>query len=352
MSKNQHGLGKGLGALLPKRKPSKETQKNEKPQIKKTSPENLAKSNDNSSDERVAEISVMRIWPNQNQPRHQFDERALEELKDSIVEHGVLQPIIVRKVGNVGSYEIIAGERRFRAAKMAGLKTIPAIVRDYSREKLTEIALIENLQREDLNVIEEAKAYDSLMDKFNLKQADVAKKIGRSRSHIANIMRLLSLPEKVQSGLIEEVITMGQAKPLLSLEDAALMQKAADFIVDNHLSSRESEELVSKLKKNPRLLDEKETPSKAKKEDKPRDIHVVDAEERMANFFGTKVKIIPIANGKKKSKIEIEYYSDDDISRILDALDALQPKSPAVDEIDDIERKKELLRKASKKFTV
>ncbi len=355
------GLGRGLGALLPTQSQANE----EKPDIAATATERGSSAGEeqknkisdiNDTGEHITSIPIMRLWPNKNQPRSVFDEEALNELADSIKEHGILQPLIVRKIGSAGSFEIIAGERRFRAAKIAGLKEIPAIIRDYSMEKLTEIALIENLQRKDLSVIEEARAYSSLVKMYQLTQEDISKKIGRSRSHIANILRLLALPDRVQQGILDNVITMGQSRPLLALGDEALMQKAADYIVKNNLSARESEELVAKLKNNPALLDEDGGKSQKAKAEPPRDVHIVDAEERIQKYLGAKVRILPIPKGKKKSRIEIEYYSEDDLTRILEMLGGEKP-IPAADEIDnsddgDISHKKDLLREASRKFTI
>jgi ParB family chromosome partitioning protein len=299
MSKPVHGgLGKGLGALL---------KGNEDPKTK------------------IQIIKLVEIKANHHQPRQEFDDEALDELKESICQYGVLQPVLVRKVLN--GYELIAGERRLRASKLAGLVEIPAIVREYSDAQVTEIALIENLQREDLNAIEEAKAYDHLLADFGLTQDLLARKVGRSRSHIANFLRLLRLAPRIQQYIISGDLTMGQAKPLLSLGDEELQLEAADYILAGELSARESEALVKRIEKNPLYFQEKEEAEE--REGKKREIFVVEAEERLKMLFGTQVKIRP---GKKKSKIEIEFYSSEDLDRIIETL---------------TEKKKEALRKVS-----
>lgn len=319
------GLGKGLGALGLKKDAKKEIKQPAAP-----APVELKEG------EVVRELALKDIRPNEKQPRKTFDEDSLDELKDSIRQYGVLQPILVKKSDK--GYELIAGERRYRAAKLAGLKTIPAIERKFTRQELTEVALIENLQREDLNAIEEAQAYAHLMKEFSMTQEQLSGKIGRSRSHIANFLRLLKLPERVQESLVQEVISMGQAKPLLSLEDNELQQKAANYIIDHELSAREAESLVAKLKKDPSLLDEKGKAQKQKPQSTA-DVFMADAEEQLRVFFGTKVKIMP---GKKRSKIEIEFYSPEDLSRIVETIHEFHG--------NDVARKTELLRQASRKF--
>lgn len=323
----KHGLGQGLGALGLK--------KEAKPAVKPapTQKAEPVKAEDGSL---VLEVSLKDIRTNSKQPRKTFDEDSLDELRDSIRQYGVLQPVLVKKTAK--GYELIAGERRYRAAKLAGLKTIPAIERSFSQQELTEVALIENLQREDLNAIEEAQAYAHLMKEFSMTQEKLSEKIGRSRSHIANFLRLLKLPERVQESLVQEVISMGQAKPLLSLEDSDLQQKAANYIIDHELSAREAETLVARLKKDPSLLDEKAKVQKPKPQGTA-DVFMADAEEQLRVFFGTKVKITP---GKKRSRIEIEFYSPEDLSRIVETIHEFHG--------NDVARKTELLRQASRKF--
>jgi len=262
-----------------------------------------------SDDEPRAEIPVTEIVPNRFQPRRTFDEAALNELAQSIKQHGVIQPILVRRTPT--GYELVAGERRWRAAQKAGLAVIPAVVREYTDGEMTEIALIENLQRENLNPIEEATAYKRLMEEFSLTQEDVARKIGRSRSLIANTVRLLNLAPAVQDHVSRGTLTMGQARPLLALEDPELQIEAAESIIEEELSARDAEELVRRLVNAPRI-------KKAKKAEK-REIFLAEAEERLKMALGTQVKI---KQGKMKSKIEIEFYSADDLERLIEVLTA------------------------------
>ena len=282
MNKQSRGLGRGLEALIPTM----------------------------SEQEVVKELLITDIVANKYQPRNEFNEEALEELAESINQYGLLQPVIVRKVLN--GYELIAGERRWRAAQKNGAKTIPAIVREYSDIETTEIALIENLQRENLNAIEEAGAYQRLVNEFGLTQEELAKKIGRSRSHIANFIRLLNLPEFVQEYVSRGTLTMGQVRPLLTLESEDLQIEAAEYIIAEDLSARDAEKLVKKLMKDPQVLQEE-----LEEEEYKEDIFVVEAEDVLKMALGTKVKIKP---GKKKSKIEIEFYSADDLERLVEVL--------------------------------
>jgi ParB family chromosome partitioning protein len=258
-------------------------------------------------DEPRDEIAVKAIVPNKFQPRRVFDQDALTELAQSIKQHGVIQPILVRKT--LTGYELVAGERRWRAAQMVGLEVIPAVIREYTDGEMTEIALIENLQRENLNPIEEALAYKRLMEEFNLTQEEVARKIGRSRPLIANTVRLLNLAPAVQEHVSRGTLTTGQVRPLLALENAELQEEAADSIIEDDLSARDAEELVRRLLKSPR-------PPKAKKQEN-RELFLAEAEERLKMILGTQVKIKP---GKMRSKIEIEFYSADDLERIIETL--------------------------------
>lgn len=258
-------------------------------------------------DEPQAEIAVAEIVPNKFQPRRTFDEAALNELAQSIKQHGVIQPILVRRIED--GYELVAGERRWRASRLAGLTTIPAVVREYDDGEMTEIALIENIQRENLNPLEEAAGYKRLMEEFGLTQEDVARKIGRSRSLIANTIRLLNLSPAVQDHVSRGTLSMGQARPLLALEDHELQQEAAENIIAEELSARDAEELVRRLLNTPR-------PKKAKKVEK-RELFLAEAEERLKMALGTQVRIKP---GKMRSKIEIEFYSADDLERIIETL--------------------------------
>ena len=286
----QGGLGKGLGALLGNPKPVSES----------------------AAVEKAHKIAITAIQPNRYQPRLEFDESALEELKDSVKEFGVLQPLLVRKVAE-NRYELIAGERRLRAAKLAGLTEVPVEVREYNNEEIAQIALIENIQRENLNAMEEAKAYERLMKEFSLTQETVAKKVGRSRSHIANFLRLLNLADQVQAYVANGSLSMGQAKPLLALENQDLQLEAADYIQSKELSARQSEQLVKKLLENPDLLHEHNGEQSAK--EKPeQDVFIRDAVDKLTQMFGTQVRI---QTGKKKSKLEIEFYSPEDLERIM-----------------------------------
>lgn len=287
----------------------------------------------------VEKLAVGDIRANRFQPRADFDEAAMEELKASVETYGVLQPVLVRRLPG-GGYELIAGERRLRAAKLAGLKEIPALVRTYNDAETSEIALIENLQREDLGPIEEARAYARLLEDFQLTQETLAAKVGRSRSHIANFLRLLKLDEKVQDYLASGVLTMGQAKPLLALEDAALQREAADYIQEHELTARASEALVKRLLANPEALHAQETVKQP-----PLDVEMKDAQERLTHFFGTRVRILP---GKKKNRIEIDCGGADDLTRILDLL--VQQAATA----EEKQRKIEALRRVSTQgnFTV
>ncbi len=305
VSKGHGGLGKGLGALLKNREitPAKD---------------------------QVQEIAADEIRANRYQPRQNFDEAALEDLSESIRQYGILQPLIVRRLPEKG-YELIAGERRLRAARKAGLEKVPALVREYNDAEISEIALIENIQRENLNIIEEAEAYAFLMQNFQLTQEMLAKKVGRSRPHIANSLRLLELAEPVQYKLVAGELLMGQARPLLALKDEALQVKAAEHILAEHLSSRQAEELVRCLLDNPAYLDaeaggpEDETAEAQETQEAQQDAFYQDAVGRLNEYLGTKVRIRP---GKKKSRIEIEFYSEDDLERLLKLLEGQKDSHP------------------------
>ena len=278
----------------------------------------------------MQEIAADEIRANRYQPRQNFDEAALEDLSESIRQYGILQPLIVRRLPEKG-YELIAGERRLRAARKAGLEKVPALVREYNDAEISEIALIENIQRENLNIIEEAEAYAFLMQNFQLTQEMLAKKVGRSRPHIANSLRLLELAEPVQDKLIAGELLMGQARPLLALKDEALQVKASEHILAEHLSSRQAEELVRCLLDNPAYLDaeaggpEDETAEAQETQEAQQDAFYQDAVGRLNEYLGTKVRIRP---GKKKSRIEIEFYSEDDLERLLELLDGQKDSHP------------------------
>lgn len=262
----------------------------------------------------VQRISIDKIRANRYQPRQEFDESALDELKDSIVQHGILQPILLRQLPDGQGYELVAGERRFRAAKLAGLLDVPALVRPLSDAASTEIALIENLQREDLNAIEEANAYQNLLQNFALTQEALAERVGRSRSHIANMMRLLKLDPHVQEYLANGSLTMGQARPLIVLTDAALQREAADIIMARECSARQAEELVKRMQKDADAVGANE---KLTQEQGVQAIFLREAEDKLKMLFGTQVRI---RTQGKKNRIEIDFASEDDLSRIIDSL--------------------------------
>ena len=261
-----------------------------------------------------AELLVELIQPNRFQPRREFDEAALEELRESITRHGILQPISVRNIGG-GKYELIAGERRLRAARLAGLATVPVVFRTASDAELAEMALIENIQREDLNPIEEARAYERLLTEFHLSQEDLARRVARSRSAIANSVRLLRLADEVQAFVANGVLTMGQVRPLLTLGSAALQREAAEYIQEHELSARGAEALVKRLIKDPNAL--KKTARPVTK--RTPNIFMREAEERLTRSLGTKVRI---QEGREqgKGRLEISYFSADDLERLLGLL--------------------------------
>lgn len=273
--------------------------------------------------EQVIEIGINEINPNQFQPRKVFDNEKLADLCDSIKQYGVLQPIVLRKIA--AGYEIVAGERRWRATKMAGKTTIPAVVRDYSDAEMTEIALIENIQRQDLNAIEEAMAFKQLIEQFGLTQEEVAKKIGKSRSQITNTIRLLQLDNRVQDYVSRGTLTMGQVRPLLALETAQMQFEAATRIVEEELSSRDAEEIIRQMTKKVK--------NKPVKQLQKREVFLAAVEDKLKIILGTQVRI---KAGKIKGKIEIEYYSPEDLERILEVFSVVnktttdQPKTSSI----------------------
>ena len=247
------------------------------------------------------------IEPNREQPRKKFEEDALLELADSIKLHGVLQPLLVRKIKDY--YEIIAGERRWRAAKLAGIKEVPVIVKEYSEQEIVEIRLIENIQRENLNPIEEAMAFKKLLEEFQLKQDEVADRVSKSRTAVTNSMRLLKLDDKVQQMIIDEMISTGHARALLAIDDKKLQYELANRIFDEKLSVRETEKLVKEIK-NPKKPKEKKAVEN--------EFVYKDLENRMKEVMGTKVSIASKSNGK--GKIEIEYYSEKELERMFEMI--------------------------------
>ncbi len=292
MAVKKTGLGKGLDSMIPvyavKAKPAKET-KEEKNEVL---------------------LKITEVEPNRDQPRKKFDEDALLELAESIKQFGVLQPLLVQKRDDY--YEIIAGERRWRAAKIAGLKEIPVIIKDFTNQQIVEISLIENIQREDLNPIEEALAYKRLLTEFSLKQDEIAERVSKSRTTVTNSLRLLKLDTRVQQMVIDDMISTGHARALISIEDGELQWKIANRIFDEKLSVREVEKLMKTLQKDGT---EKE---KTKKQDTAYDYVYRDMEEKIKAILGTKVTVQHRADNK--GKIEIEYYSNEELERIYDLL--------------------------------
>ena len=277
------GLGKGIGALFPTE--TLDSLQNE---------------------DQVEKIPLQKRVANPFQPRKLFDEETIGELAQSIREHGIIQPIVVRKKGK--KYEIVVGERRFRAAKMAQLEEIPAIVKDMTEEQMMELAILENLQREDLTPIEEAEAYQSLIEKLNFTQEDLANRLGKSRPHITNTIRLLQLPEEVRAMVNEGSLSMGHGRALLGLKNKKRIPELATKVVKNALNVRQLEALIKQLNENV----SRETNKPVKK-----DIFVQATESQLREYFGTNVQI---KKTKNKGKIEIEFYSEDDLERILEIL--------------------------------
>ena len=277
----KRGLGKGLSALI---------------------------STDLTDENQVKVVSINDIEPNKEQPRKLFDEDKLEELSTSIKEHGIIQPLIVKKEEDY--YVIVAGERRWRAARMAGLKEIPVLIQDYTTKEVMEISLVENIQREDLNAIEEAKAYEALINNFSLTQEELAARVGKSRSAIANTLRLLQLDESIQELIIQQQITEGHGRAILRLPDKKSQLELVEKIIKNSMSVRETEKKVNEI------LDK---PQKKKVKNK-KEVIYRETEEKIKNILGTKVQI---TKGKKKGKIEIEYYNENDLERILYLLETI-----------------------------
>lgn len=275
-------LGKGLGALIT--------------------------SLEVADDEQIRQINIDELRPNPYQPRKEFNPESIEELKKSIEEHGVIQPIIIRK--SIKGFEIVAGERRFRASKEAGLKTIPAVIKNFSESEVMEIALIENVQREDLNAMEIAIAYQKLMDRFDLTQEALALKVGKSRPHVANFLRLLQLPENVQNYVSRGTLSMGHARALLGVKERKQLIQLAKKSMEENLSVRQLEILVQNLENNRNII------KKEKRQHRP-DLFITQFEEKLRDTLGTSVKI---KAGENKGKIEIDFFSKQDLERILEIL--------------------------------
>lgn len=281
------GLGKGINALLP----------------------GLEKVDDIiDPTDKVQKVKIKECRPNPYQPRKNFDPDSIKELKESIETHGILQPIVVRK--SIKGYDIVVGERRYRAAKEAGFDTIPVIVKEYTEQQMMELALIENLQREDLNPVEEGLAYQTLIEQLKLTQEELANRLGKSRPHIANHIRLLALPEAIKTLISNGELTMGHGRTLLGLKNKDHMMPLVEKIKKENLNVRQLEQLVQRLNEN--------VTRETKKKEKPKDIFITQQESRLRDRFGTAVAI---RQNKNKGKIEIEFYSVDDLNRILEMLE-------------------------------
>lgn len=327
MAVKKKGLGRGLDALFPEKQKNTESVTSNKEKSDEKIIENKEiKENESTSSKEKAEIpsgsevmvKISKVSPNREQPRKRFDEDTLVELSESIKQYGIIQPILVSgKKDYKGEeyYEIIAGERRWRAARMAGLKEVPVIVKEFNDQEIVEISLIENIQREDLNPIEEAQAYKRLMDEYHLKQDEVAEKVSRSRTAVANSTRLLKLDERVQDMLINDMISAGHARALLAIVNQDMQYEIAMKLFDEKMSVRETEILVKRLTE----------PSKSKKtviKNTADDAIYESLEEKLKGIIGTKVFIRRKRN--HKGKIEIEYYSQDELERILDLFDSIR----------------------------
>ena len=331
MAARKTGLGKGLDGLFPsytdkpgKNADSRSEKKNSASDVvrkkngsgkDKRSAETPAKgsaSSDTAIKDGVISVKISSVNPNREQPRKAFDEDALQELAESIRNHGVIQPLLVQK--KKGVYEIIAGERRWRAAKLAGLKEIPVIVREYSTQEAVEISLIENIQRQDLNPIEEAGAYQRLLNEFQLKQDEVAERVAKNRTTITNALRLLKLDERVQEMLVDEKISAGHARALLQIEDKEQQYEMAQRVFDEQLSVREVERIMRKMR------DAKDKKPAQNKPSGPSALDLIcqDMEDHMKEVLGTKVNVHRTSD--KKGKIEIEYYSNEELERIYELI--------------------------------
>lgn len=294
MNEKKRGLGRGLNALI------------------NTGTDTESKENAKENNEyKEVFVNISLVEPNRNQPRKEFDKDALSELANSIKQYGILQPIIVQK--NEDMYEIIAGERRWRAAKEAGLTEVPVIIRDYDKQKIMEISIIENIQRENLNPIEEAMAYQSLMEEYGLKHEELAERVSKNRSTITNSMRLLKLSDNIQQMIIDGKISAGHAKVLLSVENTSEQEKIAQELISKSLSVRELEKLVKQYIK-PRK-------KKKSKDDKDYSLFYKEYEDKLKDILGTKVQIN--TKDKNKGRIEIDYYSAAELERIVELLNTI-----------------------------
>ncbi len=294
-AKAPRGLGKGLDSLIP---------------VSAQKVSSGSKTSGNKEEKGMETIvKITMVEPNREQPRKKFDEDALQELADSIKQYGVISPILVQDRKTY--YEIVAGERRWRAAKLAGLKEVPVIIKNFTEQEIVEISLIENIQREDLNPIEEAQAYKKLLTEFNLKQDEVAERVSKSRTAVTNSMRLLKLCDEVQQMIIDDMISTGHARALISIEDPEEQYMIAQKVFDEKLSVRDVEKLVKNLGKP-------EKPKKENLQDKSLEIIYQDTEEKLKQALGTKVSISSKGNGA--GKVEIEFYNHDDLERIIEMI--------------------------------
>lgn len=311
MAGKKSGLGRGLDALFPEKtvQSKPKTVKTVKEEKKVAVDTKKSSQQETSNGERMMKISI--IEPNREQPRKKFDEDALQELSESIKQYGILQPLLVSDKKDY--YEIVAGERRWRAAKMAGLKEVPVVVKEFSTQEIVEISLIENIQREDLNPVEEAMAYKRLIDEFHLKQDEIAERVSKSRTAVTNSMRLLKLDSRVQQMMVDEMISAGHARAILAISDPEQQYNAAMKVFDEKLSVRETEKLVKSIL----------TPTKKKPvvSNPTEDAIYESLEEKMKGITGTRVFIHRKKNNK--GKIEIEYYSRDDLDRIIDLFESI-----------------------------
>lgn len=311
MAGKKSGLGRGLDALFPEKtvQSKPKTVKTVKEEKKVAVDTKKSSQQETSNGERMMKISM--IEPNREQPRKKFDEDALQELSESIKQYGILQPLLVSDKKDY--YEIVAGERRWRAAKMAGLKEVPVVVKEFSTQEIVEISLIENIQREDLNPVEEAMAYKRLIDEFHLKQDEIAERVSKSRTAVTNSMRLLKLDFRVQQMMVDEMISAGHARAILAISDPEQQYNAAMKVFDEKLSVRETEKLVKSIL----------TPTKKKPvvSNPTEDAIYESLEEKMKGITGTRVFIHRKKNNK--GKIEIEYYSRDDLDRIIDLFESI-----------------------------
>ena len=311
MAGKKSGLGRGLDALFPEKtvQSKPKTVKTVKEEKKVAVDTKKSSQQETSNGERMMKISM--IEPNREQPRKKFDEDALQELSESIKQYGILQPLLVSDKKDY--YEIVAGERRWRAAKMAGLKEVPVVVKEFSTQEIVEISLIENIQIEDLNPVEEAMAYKRLIDEFHLKQDEIAERVSKSRTAVTNSMRLLKLDSRVQQMMVDEMISAGHARAILAISDPEQQYNAAMKVFDEKLSVRETEKLVKSIL----------TPTKKKPvvSNPTEDAIYESLEEKMKGITGTRVFIHRKKNNK--GKIEIEYYSRDDLDRIIDLFESI-----------------------------